>query len=85
MTYANVVSRGSLIIALTLASLNDLYVKMANIENAYLMAPITEKVWTVFGPEFGDDDGKHALIVRALYDLKSTSAAFRAALTGTFG
>jgi capsid portal protein len=60
-------------IALTLAALNDLNVKMANIENVYLAAPITEKVWTVLGPEFGDD----ALIVRALYGLHSAGAAFR--------
>jgi hypothetical protein len=65
------------IIAMTLAALNDLDVKMADIENAYLMAPITEKVWTVIGPEFGDDAGKRALIVRALYGLKSAGAAFR--------
>jgi hypothetical protein len=31
----------------------------------------------VLGPEFGDDAGKRALIVRALYDLKSAGAAFR--------
>jgi hypothetical protein len=65
------------IIALTLAALNDLDVKMADIENAYLTAPITEKVWTVLGPEFGNDAGKRALIVRALYGLKSAGAAFR--------
>jgi hypothetical protein len=65
MTYASVVSRESVIVALTLADLN-LDVKMADIENAYLTAPITEKVWTVLGPEFGDDAGKRALIVRAL-------------------
>jgi hypothetical protein len=34
-------------IAVTLAALNDLDVKMADIENAYVTAPITEKVWTV--------------------------------------
>jgi hypothetical protein len=47
MIYASVVSRESVRIALTLAALNDLNVKMADIENAYLTAPITEKVWTV--------------------------------------
>jgi hypothetical protein len=67
MAYASVVSRESVRIALTLADLNDVDVKMADIENAYLTAPITEKVWTVFGPEFGDDTGKRALIVIALY------------------
>jgi hypothetical protein len=99
MPYASVVSRESVRIALTLAALNDLDVKMADIENAYLTAPITVKVWTVLGPEFGDDAGKRALIVRALYVLKSAGADFRnhlakcisiwdgthAALTGTSG
>jgi hypothetical protein len=33
MTYASVVSRGSVRIALTLAALNYLYFKMADIEN----------------------------------------------------
>jgi hypothetical protein len=37
-------SKESVIVALTLATLNDLDVKMADIENAYLTAPITEKV-----------------------------------------
>jgi hypothetical protein len=77
MTYESVVSRESVRIALTLATLNYLDVKMADIENAYLMALITEKVWTVLGPEFGDDDGIRALVVRALYGLKSAGAAFR--------
>jgi hypothetical protein len=77
MTYASVVSRESVRITLTLAALNDLDVKMADIENAYLTAPITEKVCTVLGPEFGDDAVKRALIVRALYGLKSSGEAFR--------
>jgi hypothetical protein len=77
MTYASVVSRESVRIALTLADLNDLDVKMAYIENAYLTAPITEKVWTVLGPEFGDDAGKRALIVIAMYGLKSAGAVLR--------
>jgi hypothetical protein len=77
MTYSSVVSRESVITTLTLAALNDLDVKMADIENAYLTAPITEKVWTVLRPEFGDDAVKRALIVRSLYGLKATGAAFR--------
>jgi hypothetical protein len=77
MTYASVVSRESARIALTIDALNDLDVKIADIENAYLTAPITEKAWTVLGPEFGDDAGKRALIFRALYGLKSAGAAFR--------
>jgi hypothetical protein len=75
ITYASVVSRESVRVSLTLAALN-LDVKMADIENAYLTAPITDKIWTVLGPEFGDGAWKFALIVRALYGLKSAGAAF---------
>jgi hypothetical protein len=64
-------------IALTLAALNELDVMMGDIENAYLTAPITEKVWTFLGPGFGEDAGNRALIVRALYGLKSVGDAFR--------
>ena len=39
--------------------LDDLEVKAADVLN--------EKMWTVLGPEFGDDAGKCAFIVRALY------------------
>jgi hypothetical protein len=67
-------------IALTYAALNDLQVKVGDVLNAYITAPITEKVWTVLGPEFGQDAGKKAIIVRALYGLKSAGAAFRAHL-----
>jgi hypothetical protein len=77
MIYASVVSRESVRIALTLAALNDLEVKTADIENAYLTAPIGEKIWCTLGPEFGEDAGKRAIIVRALYGLKSAGASFR--------
>jgi hypothetical protein len=57
MTYESAVSRESVRIALTLDSLNDLDVKMAYIENAYLTAPITQKVWNmlVLGVEPGTE------------------------------
>jgi hypothetical protein len=77
MTCASIVLRESVRIALTLAALNELGVKMADIEKDYLTAPITEKIWTVLGPEFGYDAGKRAISVRDLYGLKSASAAFR--------
>jgi hypothetical protein len=60
MTYESVVPRESVRIALTLDHLD---VKMDDIENAYLTSPITEKVWTVLGPYFGDDDSNRARIV----------------------
>ena len=43
-------------IALLMAALNDLNVKVGDVLNAYITAPITEKVWTVLGPEFGCED-----------------------------
>ena len=76
ITYASVVSRETVRIALLMAALNDLNVKVGDVLNAYITAPITEKVWTVLGPEFGTDAGKNAIIVRTLYGLKSAGAAF---------
>jgi hypothetical protein len=63
-----------------LAALNDLQVKAGDVLNAYITAPVKEKVWTVLGPEFGPDADKNAIIVRTLYGLKSAGAAFRAHL-----
>ena len=77
ITYASVVSRETVRIALTIAALNDLEVKVADILNAYVTAPVQEKIWTVLGPEFGEDQGKKAVLVRSLYGLKSSGAAFR--------
>ena len=77
MTYSSVVGRETVRLALTIAALNDLEVKAGDIMNAYVTAPITEKVWTVLGPEWGADAGKKAIVVRALYGLKSAGAAFR--------
>ncbi len=76
ITYASVVSHETVRLALTFASLNDLEVKVGNVLNAYITAPVKEKVWTILGPEFGVDSGKSAIIARALYRLKSAGAAF---------
>jgi Reverse transcriptase (RNA-dependent DNA polymerase) len=76
MMYSSVVSRESVRIALTLAALNDLEVKASDIMNAYLMSPCEEKIWTVLGPEFGDNAGRKAILVRTLYGLKSAGALF---------
>ena len=48
--------------------------------NAYVTAPCSEKIWTVLRKEFGTDQGKKAIIVRALYGIKSSGAAFHAHL-----
>ena len=83
ITYSSVVSRDSVRIALTIAALNDLKVGSCDIQNAYLTAPCREKVYTTAGPEFGSDAGKTMLIVRAIYGLKSSGAAFRSFLAET--
>ena len=64
--YASVVSHEPVRIALTLAELNDLEFKTADIENPFLTAPIDEKIWCRLDPEFGSNAGKKAIIVRAL-------------------
>ncbi len=65
ITYASVVSRATVRLALTFASLNDLEVKVGDVMNAYITAPVMEKVWTILGPKFGHDSGKSAIIVHA--------------------
>jgi hypothetical protein len=75
-TYAPVVSKGTVKMALTIAVLHDLDVKADNMENEYLTVPTATKVWTVCGPESGPDQGKKALIVRALYGLKGSRASY---------
>jgi hypothetical protein len=80
MTYISVVSHETVCLALILAALNDLKVKALDILNAYISAPIKEKVWCALDPEFGPDTSKSTIIVRALYGLKSTGAEFHAHL-----
>ena len=74
INYSGVVMRETVCIALTMAVLQ---VKAADVLNAYVMASISEKIWTALSPEFGDNAGKSAVIVRALYGLKSAGASFR--------
>jgi len=81
ITYASVISCKTVRIALMLAALNDLLkVKAGDVLNAYITAPVAEKIWTILGPEFGNNCGKTAIIVCTLYGLKSAGAAFSAHL-----
>ena len=77
VTYSTVVSRDSVRILLTVAALNDLDILGADVQNAFLTAPNKEKCWMVAGPEFGPEEGKSFLVVKALYGLKSASFSFR--------
>ena len=83
MTYSSVVSRDSVRIALTIAALNGLDVMACDIQNAYLTADCREKIWTIAGPEFGSEQGRILIVVKALYGLKSSGAAFRSLLAET--
>ena len=77
ITYASVVTRESIRIAFVLASLNDLEILSADVAGAYLNAPCAEKVYTILGEEFGDYAGRKAVIIMALYGLKSAGYSWR--------
>jgi hypothetical protein len=77
-TYAGVVSRESVRIVFTYAAFNGLDVFAADIMNADLQAPSSQKDYIICGPEFGIEKvGKVGLIFRALYDGKSAGKDFR--------
>ena len=84
ITYSSVVTRESIRIAFLVAALNDLEILSADIGNAYLQAPAREQVHTTAGPEFGPArQGQTVIIVRAMYGLKSSGAAWHAQLSET--
>ncbi len=79
LTYLSVVSRESMKIAFLIAALNDLDLMSCDIGNGYLNANCREKIWFMAGPECGPElQGKPCKLVRALYGLKSSGAAWRA-------
>ena len=49
MTYLSVVGQETVRIALTIAALNNLQVRAGDVMNAYVIAPCSEKIWTVLG------------------------------------
>ena len=76
ITYTSVLSRETVRIALSLITLNHFPVKVAEIRNDYIPAPVTEKIWTVPGPDFGKDSVRKAIVVREIYGLKIAGYAF---------
>ncbi|KAL7474662.1 hypothetical protein ACHAW6_000625 [Cyclotella cf. meneghiniana] len=60
LTYASVVSRETVQIALLMAALNDVDIWATDVLNAYITAPCREKIWTTLGKEFGDDCDRKA-------------------------
>ena len=67
-----------------LASLNDLDIEGADIENTYFTAPCREKVWLRGGLDFGDMADEVLIVEKAVYGLKSSGAAFRSFLAETY-
>ena len=76
-TYASVVSRDSVRIALLYAALNDLDILSGDVAAAYLNAPAGEKVYFRCGPEFGQLEGRLGILTKALYGLKTSARAWR--------
>jgi len=84
VTYSSVVTRESVCIAFTFAASNNLDILSTDVDNAYLQAPVWEKVHITAGPEFGTQQiGQTVLVVRVMYGLKSSRAAWHAQLSST--
>ncbi|CAJ1935460.1 unnamed protein product, partial [Cylindrotheca closterium] len=83
VTYASVVTRESICIGFLLALLNGLDILSADIAGAYLNAPCAERIYRVLGPEFGDLEGRTAVVEKALDGLKSSGFSWRSTLSKT--
>jgi len=85
-TYASVVTRESIrldILSADMASLNHLDILSADIAGAYFIVKCAEKIYTVLGSEFGDLEGRTAIVEKALYGLCSSGYAWRSTLART--
>ena len=79
-TYSSVPSRDSVRIFFLIAALNNLNVLSADVQNAYLTAPIKEKYYMVAKHKDGflkEYENRPAKIVRAMYGLPVAGASFR--------
>jgi hypothetical protein len=82
--FSGVVSMETVRICFVLAQLNNLEVCAGDIGNAFLYGKTKEKVFIIAGPEFGPRlQGKHLIISKALYGLKSSSARFHEHLSAS--
>ena len=83
MTYSSVVSSDSVRIALTISSLNYLDLLACYIQKVYLATDFIDQVWVVDGTKFGYEYGKNMMVIKAIYVLNISSAAFRDFLVET--
>ena len=85
-TFAGVVSRESVRIIFVYAALNGIAIYAADILNAHLQAPSSQRDYIICGPEFGlENIGRIALIHRALYGGKTAGKDFRNHLRSCMG
>ena len=75
-TYAPVVSLEFIQILFLLAAMNQLEVLMVDISCAFLQSNCKEKIYTVDGKEWGEDEGKILVLLKAVYGLKSCGSAW---------
>jgi hypothetical protein len=75
-TYSSVASKESVWHSFFLAQLNDLELVTVDITNAYVHADCPEKVCAMAGPKFGKYEGCVVVLVKALYGLKFSGAAW---------
>ncbi len=66
LTFALVVLRDSVRIALTISALNGLKVMACDIQNAYFTEDCREMIWTRAGPKFGSEAGTIFIVRKAL-------------------
>ena len=76
LTYASVVSRYSVHIALTIAALNGLGIFLCDIQNTYLTDECQENIWTRAFLVFSSESVANMIFGMVLYGLKSSGAAF---------
>ena len=75
--YSSFVSHKTVRIALTIAALNYLQVKVDDVMNAYVTSPITKKVFVILGNEWDANAINKSIIIHALYVLNSSWAVLR--------
>ena len=76
ISYASVLYFGTACIALIIADLDYLEVRVYIIINAYITDSVTEKICTIMSLDFGEGHRNMDLILRSLYRLNSARENF---------
>ena len=81
--YASVIKSEHFRMLLSIADANQLHVVTGDIGGAYLNAKTSEKVYSIAGKQFKENEGRVILIEKALYGLKTSAAQWWKHLAGT--